>query len=145
MEPMPGFLSAASLLAGSWKRWRSAWRGGGATGPAGDVSAEQRALEQLAAGGWRAQVVTPGYESASWVLAEKGSARCLVKTFLRDRPLSERTLREVIAARARLQATHAAVICPAGIAREARPTAKSAGIVLLRPGDLARLDRALGL
>ena len=144
---MLGFLNTASLSA-SLKRWRTALLGDDTAGLAPGAepgSLEQRWIEQMAAAGWQARHVTPGRDSAIWLLAEKGPTRCLVLYTLRDRPMSERSLREVIAARARLRATHAAVICAAGIAAPARPVARAEAITLLRPSDLPRLDRALGL
>lgn len=139
---MPAFFTASSL-SDYWKRLR-------ATAPEASQPAAgavpQGAIGTLAAHGWEAEDVSPRQQSsATWLFARKGAIRCLLALARRDRPLSERSLRELIAGRARLQASHAAVISPAGIATDVRMIAQAADVVVLRVSDLTRLDRALRL
>lgn len=149
---MTGLFDATTMFAQQWKRCRAALLGEATAdappaqssgGQPGDL--QRRCLDTLSTAGWRAHPVSANGEQAICLMAEKASTSLLLHYSLRARPLSERALREVIAARARLQAVCAAVICPSGATREAKARAKAAGVLLLRASDLTRLDRAIGL
>lgn len=104
---------------------------------------ERACAEALRRAGWQAAATPPGADQGADVIAERAGRRLVLQCKWVSRPVGNRAVQEVAAARALLRATDAAVVSNQPYTPAARMLAEGNGIRLLHHTDLAALAATL--
>lgn len=99
--------------------------------------------EQLRLGGWDARVTLRSRDQGVDVIAEKDGTRVVVQCKLYARPVGNKSVQEVAAARAHEQAHYGAVVTNSRYTTSAEELAGTNRILLLHYRDLRNLDSLL--
>ncbi len=92
--------------------------------------------------GWEARVTAAGGDQGTDVLARRGRRSLVLQCKLYGRPVGNRAVQQVAAARAHHRADYAAVVSNADFTRRARELAATNGVHLLHHEDLRRFRAA---
>lgn len=140
MDPMSLWFAAAALpaFAGILALAHRAGRRRRSTPQAQAARFERRCAKQLRRGGWAVREIGGSGDQGADLLARLGRVKLVIQVKHHRRPVGNRAVQEVIAARSYYGATHAAVVASAGFTRAAEALAARADVALL---DLAQLRR----
>lgn len=99
--------------------------------------------EQLQRAGWQAWLTASGPDQGADIVAERGLFRVVVQCKLHARPVGNKAVQEVTAARAHQRATHAAVVSNRPYTPAAQQLAAANAVLLLHYGELRDLEDRL--
>lgn len=99
--------------------------------------------EELRRAGWAAQVTAQSRDQGVDVVAEKAGVRVVLQCKLYSRPVGNKSVQEVVAARAHEQATHGVVVTNTGYTPAAEQLAATNRVLLLHYRDLPALETLL--
>ncbi|HJU16254.1 MAG TPA: restriction endonuclease [Stellaceae bacterium] len=105
---------------------------------------EKCCADYLTLQGWRARTTGRSGDQGADVLAEKNGLRLVIQCKKYRRPIGNRAVQEVHAARAYVGAQAAAVVSNQGYTRAAQDLATKTGVMLLHFTELRNLDDRLG-
>lgn len=91
--------------------------------------------------GWRAKTTGKSGDQGCDVIAKKGANTIVVQCKFHKKPVGNKAVQEVFAAKAHYNASHALVISSSGYTKDARAIAKTTGVILgnqLQIGSLLR-------
>lgn len=100
--------------------------------------------EALKRAGWDARVTMQSHDQGSDVIAEKDGVRIVVQCKLYSKPVGNKAVQEVVAARAHEQADHGIVVSNNAYTAAAKALAQTNGVLLLHFRDLDSIDSYLG-
>lgn len=109
------------------------------------IEFEQCCADYLGLKGWDARTTKRSGDQGADVVARKAAHFLVVQCKKYGKPVGNKAVQEVIAAKAYQQATVAAVVSNQTYTPAARELAKKAGVLLLHFTELGSLDRILGL
>lgn len=109
------------------------------------IEFERCCADYLGLRGWDARTTKASGDQGADVVARKASHLLVLQCKKYGRPVGNKAVQEVIAARAYQQATAAAVVSNQTYTPAARELAERAGIFLLHFTELRNVDRLLGL
>jgi hypothetical protein len=105
---------------------------------------ERRCAELLRRAGWAAKTTKGSGDQGGDVLAERNRIRLVVQCKLYTRPVGNKAVQEVFAAKHHYKARLAAVVSNQPYTPGAMAIARSTGVFLLHISDLATSDRFFG-
>lgn len=94
--------------------------------------------------GWAAQATPRTRDSGADIIATKGAWRVAVECKRYSKPVGNRAVQQVNAAKTLYSANSACVVAPCGFTRQAQQEAHGLGVLLLHHSDLPRLAKLLG-
>ena len=100
------------------------------------------ALEEM---GWDARLTTATGDQGADVIASKHGRRLVVQCKLYSKPVGNKAVQEVFAAKRHQGADFAAVVSNADYTKSARQLASTTSVFLLHHDELSSLDEALGM
>lgn len=106
---------------------------------------ERFCAEQLQIVGWDARVTSASRDQGIDVLAEKAGCRVVIQCKLYSRPVGNKAVQEVTAAKGYERANFGIVVSNNRYTAAATQLAATNGVLLLHYSDLAQLDEILGL
>ncbi|MGH7050198.1 MAG: restriction endonuclease [Acetobacteraceae bacterium] len=109
------------------------------------IDFERCCADYLGLTGWDARTTKGSGDQGADVIARKANHLLVVQCKKYQKPVGNKAVQEVIAARAYQRATAAAVVSNQTYTRAARELAEKAGVLLLHFTDLRNVDRLLGL
>jgi restriction system protein len=101
---------------------------------------EQYCAQQLRTSGWSASTTKASGDQGTDIVAEKGAIRLVVQCKLYNRPVGNKAVQEIAAARAHEQADCAAVVSNSPYTPSAQQLANTNGVLLLHHSDLRNID-----
>ena len=104
---------------------------------------EHRCADYLALKGWRSRNIGGPGDQGVDVLAEKDDIRLVLQCKKYGKPVGNRAVQEVFAAKAHARASAAAVVSNQGFTRGARELAAATGVMLLHFTELGAIDEIL--
>ena len=109
------------------------------------IEFERCCADYLGLNGWEAETTKGSGDQGADVVARKGGHLLVVQCKKYGKPIGNRAVQEVIAARVYGQATAAAVVSNQTYTPAARQLAEKASVLLLHFTELGNLDRLLGI
>lgn len=104
---------------------------------------ERYCAQLLSQAGWKARLTPASSDQGADVIATRNGQKLVVQCKLYSRPVGNRAVQEVFAARQYQQGHIAAVVTNAGYTRQARELAASTGVLLLHHRQLGALEKYL--
>ncbi len=101
--------------------------------------------EELQRVGWNTRVTMQTRDQGTDIVAEKGGIRVVLQCKLYSRPVGNKAVQEVAAARTHEQAGYGVVVTNNSYTQAASQLATTNGVYLLHYGDLRSLDKVLGV
>jgi restriction system protein len=105
---------------------------------------EQHCADLLEAEGWTVQLTPPTRDSGADIIATKGRWRVAVECKRYAKPVGNKAVQQVHAARSLYQANAACVVALGGFTPQAEREALGMFVLLLHDGELSRLEALLG-
>jgi restriction system protein len=99
--------------------------------------------DELRRAGWDARVTSQSRDQGADVIAEKDNLRVVVQCKLYSRPVGNKAVQEVVAARAHQRASYGVVVTNSSYTSAAEQLAATNGVMLLHYLELRDLDRQL--
>jgi restriction system protein len=106
---------------------------------------EQHCADYLSLRGWQAHATKYSGDQGADVIAKKSGIVVVLQCKKYTKPVSNKAVQEVYAARAFVGAAKAAVVSNQSYTESARLLAKKTGVLLLHYTDLERLDSLISL